>query len=321
MNYLPGPTTATANEVIAKLSASGSVCVYSFAETDLLIDVVGYVATTPPPGPPTPPPRPHHRPPPPPPPTPPPTPPTPPPVDAVVVPDVVGLQQGQAMTRIGAAELRPASGGAVHDPAPAGQVLSQSPTPGTQVARGSAVPFVVSLGPELAVIPDVLGLTEATAAASIEAAGFTVGDVGAGESDDYDVDDVNRQLPLSGQRALPGTPVDITLTTGTVNDPPVIESDPVTTHTVGSEYVYDVDATDLDSDAITYILQAGPTNDAGAPLADIDASTGVITWDPTPGNAGTHRLRGARRRRTRRHRRAVLHPRGDGPEPCPRRRR
>ena len=43
LNYLPGPTTATANEVIAKLSAAGSVCVYSFAETDLLIDVVGYV--------------------------------------------------------------------------------------------------------------------------------------------------------------------------------------------------------------------------------------------------------------------------------------
>ena len=43
LNYLPGPTTATANEVIAKLSGAGSVCVYSFAETDLLIDVVGYV--------------------------------------------------------------------------------------------------------------------------------------------------------------------------------------------------------------------------------------------------------------------------------------
>ena len=55
LNYLPGPTTATANEVIAKLSALGSVCVYSFAETDLLIDVVGYVASTSSPAPPTPP--------------------------------------------------------------------------------------------------------------------------------------------------------------------------------------------------------------------------------------------------------------------------
>ena len=41
MNYAAGDVVA--NEVIAKLSASGSVCVYSFAETDLLIDVVGYV--------------------------------------------------------------------------------------------------------------------------------------------------------------------------------------------------------------------------------------------------------------------------------------
>ena len=285
MNYLPGPTTATANEVIAKLSACGfGVCVFVRGDRSVdrrrrirrdidhdtcTADTARPARTTDAAAPP------------------PPTPPTPPPVDAVIVPDVVGLQQGQAMTRIGAAELRPASDGAVHDPAPAGQVLSQSPTPGTEVAGGSAVPFVVSLGPELAVIPDVLGLTEATAAASIEAAGFTVGDVGAGESDDYDVDDVNRQLPLSGQRALPGTPVDITLTTGTVNDPPVIESDPVTTHTIGSEYVYDVDATDLDSDAITYILQAGPTNDAGAPLRGHRRLDGCHHLGP---DTGQHRV-------------------------------
>jgi hypothetical protein len=57
LNYVAGDS-AVANEVIAKLSGSGTVCVYSYAETDLLIDVVGYVAssTAPPPPPPPPPP-------------------------------------------------------------------------------------------------------------------------------------------------------------------------------------------------------------------------------------------------------------------------
>ena len=92
----------------------------------------------------------------------------------MIVPDVVGLQQGEAMTRITTASLSPGSGGSRHDDAPAGQVLSQTPAPGTEVAEGSAVPFVVSLGPELAVIPDVLGLGEGAAVAAIEGAGFAL---------------------------------------------------------------------------------------------------------------------------------------------------
>jgi len=41
LNYSTG--VAVANEVFSALSASGSLCVYTFAETEVLIDVVGYV--------------------------------------------------------------------------------------------------------------------------------------------------------------------------------------------------------------------------------------------------------------------------------------
>jgi 5'-nucleotidase len=41
LNYTTGVDVA--NEIFAALSASGSLCVYTFAESDLLIDVVGYV--------------------------------------------------------------------------------------------------------------------------------------------------------------------------------------------------------------------------------------------------------------------------------------
>lgn len=222
-------------------------------------------------------------------PQPPPSSPPPPPTGSgVIVPDVVGLQQGEAMTRIGEVSLLPASSGAVHDPAPAGQVLSQAQAPGTEVAVGTSVPFVLSLGPELVLIPDVLGLNEIDAAARIEAAGFAIGEVGAGQSDVYAVGQVNLQLPLGGQAALPGTPVDVTVTTGTVNDPPMISTNPVVTHTIGSAYSYDVDATDPDSDPIEYVLQAGPIDDAGAPIAQIDALSGAITWNPTPEQAGLY---------------------------------
>jgi hypothetical protein len=41
VNYLAGAVDP--NEVIAKLSATGALCFFSFAETDLIVDVVGFV--------------------------------------------------------------------------------------------------------------------------------------------------------------------------------------------------------------------------------------------------------------------------------------
>ena len=44
MNYVAGGTVA--NGVIAELSATGSLCVYTYAAADVLVDVVGYVPAT-----------------------------------------------------------------------------------------------------------------------------------------------------------------------------------------------------------------------------------------------------------------------------------
>jgi alpha-tubulin suppressor-like RCC1 family protein len=45
LNYLPG--TAVPNELIARLSPSGSVCLYTLQAVDLVVDVVGYLPATP----------------------------------------------------------------------------------------------------------------------------------------------------------------------------------------------------------------------------------------------------------------------------------
>lgn len=67
---------------------------------------------------------------------------------AVAVPDVVGLAEVQATTDITSAGL---TVGAINqansDTVPAGNVVSQNPAAGTQVAAGSPVDIVVSLGP------------------------------------------------------------------------------------------------------------------------------------------------------------------------------
>ena len=61
---------------------------------------------------------------------------------------------------------------------------------------------------------------------------------------------------------------------GFENNPPEIVSIPVTTATVGQPYSYDVDATDIDDDVLTYFLIEAPLG------MEIDSNTGIISWTP-----------------------------------------
>ncbi len=69
--------------------------------------------------------------------------------------------------------------------------------------------------------------------------------------------------------------------TVTVTDPtptnrdPQITSSPVTTATVGQSYSYDVNATDDDGDALSYVLNVAPAG------MSINADSGLIAWLPT----------------------------------------
>lgn len=65
------------------------------------------------------------------------------------VPLLVGTKEEDAVKALTAAQLTPGKIGRVYsDTIPAGQVISQSLSEGTELDSGSAVPFMVSLGPE-----------------------------------------------------------------------------------------------------------------------------------------------------------------------------
>lgn len=75
--------------------------------------------------------------------------------------------------------------------------------------------------------------------------------------------------------SLPDTAT-ITVTPPTpTNRAPRILSSPVTTATVGQSYSYDVNATDDDGDALSYVLNAAPDG------MSINADSGLIAWLPT----------------------------------------
>jgi hypothetical protein len=74
-----------------------------------------------------------------------------------------------------------------------------------------------------------------------------------------------------------------TITVANANDPPTITSIPITTATEDSQYIYDVEASDIDSgDILSYILTAFPTG------MSIDAAIGMIEWIPTNDQVGAN---------------------------------
>jgi hypothetical protein len=69
----------------------------------------------------------------------------------------------------------------------------------------------------------------------------------------------------------------------TLNNNPVIISEPVTTASINQQYVYDVDATDADGDVLSYSIVVINVDQFVSNNFDgiIDSVTGVITWIPS----------------------------------------
>jgi eukaryotic-like serine/threonine-protein kinase len=92
----------------------------------------------------------------------------------VAVPDLTGQSQAQAERALRALRLGWSYGPALNDDtAPAGSVLSQNPSNGT-LLPGQAVALVLSKGPVLVTVPNVVGQQVQQARATLESAGFNV---------------------------------------------------------------------------------------------------------------------------------------------------
>lgn len=94
------------------------------------------------------------------------------------VPEIVGVERQEAAARLAdqglALEIR--AGGARYDEeVPAGAVVQQDPPSGSLVKRGSRVEAILSLGPELVLVPDLRGRALRAAQVTMVAAGLSVG--------------------------------------------------------------------------------------------------------------------------------------------------
>ncbi len=146
------------------------------------------------------------------------------------VPDVVGQSQASATSALQGAGLNATSTTQATSGTPAGNVVSESPASGTQVAPGSTVTIVVAKAPpkqNTAKVPDVNGDTPAAATSALQAAGFTVNQTTRNLKDKSKNGTVVSQSPTSGSSANKGSVV--TIVVGQFQQPAGGTSTPTTT--------------------------------------------------------------------------------------------
>ena len=127
------------------------------------------------------------------------------------VPKVIGLSAAQALVRLQAAGLRGRTD-KVASRRPKDQVLKQSPAPGTELKKNSVVVLTTSKGPRTGTVPSVVGITEASARATLEGLGYKVAVARIQSSQPRG--SVVSQQPTAGTPAAKGTVVTINVAQG-----------------------------------------------------------------------------------------------------------
>ena len=129
----------------------------------------------------------------------------------VVVPDVVGARESDAISTLRAAGLVPNAVDIFSDQ-PSGTVIAQDPKGGTSIVRGSTVRVNISKGQQTIGVPNVIGQSYDSAAEQLRRSGFTPvrRDVDASEPEGTVVD----QDPSPGALIPPGSRVSVSVSTG-----------------------------------------------------------------------------------------------------------
>ena len=128
----------------------------------------------------------------------------------VQVPSLSGLTLPAAIQQLRARGLQAGIDGRFYSATqPAGDVLTQSPAPGTLVRKSWRVRVTVSLGPQKAAIPAVNGMNETLATITIRRTGLQLGDVVALQYPYAPEDTVIAQTPTAHATDVQGPRVSL----------------------------------------------------------------------------------------------------------------
>ena len=106
-----------------------------------------------------------------------------------------------------------------HPSIPSGSIIEQSPAGGEKILKGSGVYFVVSLGPQKQLVPNVLYKEQGEAERLLAQSGF--GSAPKAVTSSYVAPGhVAAQTPLGGSEAAPGTKISLDISSDSTSQPP-----------------------------------------------------------------------------------------------------
>ena len=129
----------------------------------------------------------------------------------IAVPNVVGKPVKVAEATLTKLDLKVSVDEIASDEVPAGDVISQTPSAGTNVKARRIIHLTVSKGGSAMLIPDLKGLTLEQAKERLEQLGLTLGAVENGNDPDKPSDTIISQSPESGTKTTKGTRVNIVI--------------------------------------------------------------------------------------------------------------
>lgn len=133
----------------------------------------------------------------------------------VAVPQLAGVTVSEATAILADVDLAVGERTHLHNAlVPVGTVISQQPTVGEQVLRGSSVNLVISLGPEQVPVPDLSDKTPDEAEAALSAAGLLLGTVTEAFSDRVPAGKIVSQDPAEYSVVSKNSVVNITVSAG-----------------------------------------------------------------------------------------------------------
>lgn len=183
-----------------------------------------------------------------------------------VVPDVTGLDSATAGRQIISAGFEVELVERADPEVAEDLVISQTPAGDEEAELGSTVTLLVSTGPDEVEVPNLSGLSEGEAAATLEDAGLRLGSVSTRESETAPPGTVVDQNPGRGEQVAPDTAVDIALAV----EP---EPDTISVPSVIGNFA---------ADAVVKLEQAGFIVTSDQASSDQPAGV-VIAQTPSPG--------------------------------------
>ncbi len=137
-------------------------------------------------------------------------------------PQVVGMRQADAEAAIMAVGLDVAINEVYSETVAEGRVVSQDPAGGSEVEPDATITIHISLGPEKVAIPDLVGMTQAEAAATLSANNLSLGQISERHNDSVPAGAVISQHPPANTPVSPGSTISLVVSLGSEDKVPVI---------------------------------------------------------------------------------------------------